>query len=272
VFLEQFTAGPGRFTEKDVQEVARAFTGWFVFREELRDIEREHDPGVKRILGQEGAFKKQDVVRIALQQPATAQRVVRQLYRWLISEENDPSDALIAPLAAGFAKDHNIGAVIETMLRSNLFFSPAAYRQRVKSPVEFALGIVRALEGNVGTPRLGADLIALGQELYHPPTVKGWVGGRHWINRFTMLGRERLAQALVSGVEPYQLDPLDTAKKNGRSTTAEATQFLLDLFLQGDVSGGFREMVSAIAAQDNPAQRMRQFAALVAAQPEFQLA
>ena len=158
------------------------------------------------------------------------------------------------------------------MLRSNLFFSPVAYRQRVKSPVEFALGIVRGLEGNVGTPRLGADLSALGQELYHPPTVKGWVGGRHWINRFTMLGRGRLAQALVSGAEPYQLNPFDTAKKHGCSTTAEATQLLLDLFLQDDVSNDFREMVSAAGSQANQVDRMRQFAALVAAQPEFQLA
>ncbi|MCX7826492.1 MAG: DUF1800 domain-containing protein [Verrucomicrobiae bacterium] len=272
VFLEQFTVGTSNFTEKDVREVARAFTGWFVFGDELREIEREHDSGVKHILGQKGALKKQDVVRIALQQPATAQRVLRQLYRWLISEEGEPSDALIAPLAVRFAKDHNIGAIVETMLRSNLFFSPAAYRRRVKSPVEFALGIVRGLEGNVGTPKLAGDLAALGQELYNPPTVKGWAGGRCWINRLTMLARARLAHALASGAEPYQLDPLDTAKRHGRSTVAEASQFLLDLFLQGDVSDSFRDMVSPAGSQDPPTERMRRFVALVAAQPEFQLA
>ncbi|MFH1921492.1 MAG: DUF1800 family protein, partial [Planctomycetota bacterium] len=177
--MGRFSLGLGNFDEHDIAEAARAFTGWFVLRNQLRYIPREHDPGTKKVLGQEGKFDGDDVVRIVLEQPATPQLLVRKLYRWLICETHQPDDALLAPLAASFAEDYDTGKLVETMLRSNLFFSPPAYRQRIKCPVEFALGIVKGLEGMIPTARLGSDLAALGQNLYHPPTAGGWEGGRY---------------------------------------------------------------------------------------------
>ncbi|MBI4604232.1 MAG: DUF1800 family protein [Planctomycetes bacterium] len=101
--LERFTVGPGRFSEADVRDAARAFTGRFVLRGELRSFEREHDPGSKRLLGREGKLGGEDVVRILLEEPATARRVVRDLYRWLLSEDDEPSGALLRQLSKSLA-------------------------------------------------------------------------------------------------------------------------------------------------------------------------
>lgn len=272
----RFSLGPGTFTEKDVQEAARAFTGWFVLRSQLRYFPREHDPGLKRILGREGNFDGDDVVEIVLQQPAAPRLLVGKLYRWLISETHEPDETLLAPLAESFAKDYDVAPLVETMLRSNMFFSPAAYRQRVKGPVEFALGIIRALNGMVPTGRLGSDLADLGQDLYHPPTVKGWEGGRWWLNGSTLIGRSNLAAALFAGTEPYgdSLDPWAVAGKHGKGTEESAARFLVDLFLQGDLDPGVAERLikSAATGEGNPAQRLRRVAHAVVTLPEFQLA
>ena len=275
-FLAHFSLGPGNFSEDDIREAARAFTGWFVLRNRLRYIAREHDPGTKKVLGQEGNFDGDDVVRIVLEHPAAPQFLVRRLYRWMISETHEPDDALLAPLADAFAEDYDTGKLIERMLRSNLFFSPIAYRQRIKCPVEFALGIVKGFGGTVPTAPLGGDLAALGQDLYNPPTVRGWEGGRYWINSSTLVGRSNLALALVSGSKPYEdkLDPLGVAGKHGHATPESAARFLIDLFLQGDVEPGVAEalLATVAASGDNASQQVRRFAHGVMTLPEFHLA
>ena len=278
--MEVFTLSPGHYTQKDVREAARAFTGWFALRGRLRYIPREHDENIKEILSQKGNFTGNDVIRIVLEQPATARTVVCKLYRWLVCETEEPTPILVAPLVESFAKDYDILKLAETMLRSNLFFSPAAYRQRIKCPVEFALGIVKALEGVVSTTQLGQDLADLGQNLYNPPTVKGWTGGRHWINSATLVGRHNLALALLRGSGPYadKLNPWAVARKHEYSTLKSAMKFLLDLFLQGDLDPDVYETVLKTAqapagiSSDDPEKVLRRFAHLVVTLPEFHLA
>jgi hypothetical protein len=272
--MEQFTLGPGRFSEQDVQGAARALTGWFVSQGKAHFIPREHDQGAKKLLGREGDFDRKDLLRLLLEQPATAQLVVRKLHRWFVSETASLPDALVAPLAADFAKDFDAGKLVETVLRSNLFFS--GYRQKIKSPVQYAVGLVRGLEATVGTVRLAADLADLGQDLFQPPTLKGWAGGQHWINRFTLLGRARLAEELLAGSGPYggKLDPAATASKYGQSGPEAASRFLLQLFLQGDLPEKTRQALLAGQAP-GPAQgpdSLRRFGALLAALPEWHLA
>lgn len=276
--METFTMGPGHFGNMDIQEASRAFTGWFVLRGKLRYIPREHDDGIKHILGKEGNFTSDDVVCILLEQPATPQRLVRKLYRWLISETEEPDAILIAPLAESFAKDYDVLKLIETILRSNLFFSSAAYRRRIKSPVEFALSVVKGLEGVVSTTQLAQDLADLGQNLYHPPTVKGWIGGRHWINSASMAGRNNLALALLrsSGRYEKKLNPRTLAEKYGFSTPESAARLLLELFLQGDLDPRVRETllktVQTTTKADGLDVSLRRFAHAVITLPEFNLA
>ncbi|MEE8451312.1 MAG: DUF1800 family protein [Thermoguttaceae bacterium] len=278
-FMVRTCLGTGHFSESDVREAARAFTGWFVLQGRVRFIPREPDPGVKRILGQQGNFDDSDVVRLLLQQPATPRLLVRKLYRLLISETDEPGDALVEPLAESFAAEYDIGALVGRMLGSNLFFSPAAYRRRIKSPLEFALGIVKGLEATVSAVQLGQDLAGLGQNLYEPPTADGWPGGRQWINGATSLGRSNLAFSLLDSQKPYEgkLDPMAIAQKHGHSAGESAGRFLLDLFLQGDLDDAVQQSVlkhalGEAAPDGDPSQAVRRLAHLVVTLPEFQLA
>jgi len=278
--LETFTLGAGHFAEEDVREAARAFTGRSVLRGQLRYLPQEHDETVKSILGRAGNFTTDDVMRILLEEPATARTVVRRLYRWLISETEEPSEARIAPLAESFARDYHVERLVETMLRSNLFFSGQAYHQRIKGPLEFGLGIVKALEGMISATQLAQDAANLGQDLCRPPTVKGWTGGRYWISTATLVGRHNLAAALLHGDKPYdsRLDPWAVARKHGCTTPEAAARFLLDLFLQGDLEPGVREALLqdlrplATGGDGGPGTVLRRLACAVATLPEYQLA
>ena len=276
VLFDAFTVGPGNYTENDIHESARAFTGWFVRRGESLFIRHQHDDKPKRIFAQAGSFAGADVVRILLRQPATAQMVVRKLYRLLICETEQVQDRLVAPLAESFAKDYDISRLVGTMLRSNLFFSSAAYRRRVKCPVEFAVGIVRGLEAMVSTTQLAEDTANLGRNLYHPPTVKGWTGGKYWINDATLMGRHNLAVAMLAGSGPYggKLDPWAVAGRHEHTTLDSATQFAIDLFLQGDIPENTRNALTETAAKNKgkPADVMRQCVHAIVTLPEFHLA
>jgi uncharacterized protein (DUF1800 family) len=150
-FLELFTLGAGHYTERDVREAARAFTGWVrqdsVGRFPEPAVARDPaqvDDGPKSFLGRDGRWGPSDIVRITLERPEAATLLARKLYRWFVSEAGTPDHELIEPLSEevrrnGFA----IGPIVEVILRSKHFFSRAAYRQRIKSPVEFSAGLVR---------------------------------------------------------------------------------------------------------------------------------
>jgi uncharacterized protein (DUF1800 family) len=276
--LDCFTLGPGNYSASDLQETARTFTGWFVVRQQLRYNAYEHDEGRKRILGQEGNWKPQDALRILLQQPALPRLIARKLYRWLISETQEPAPELIAPLAEILGRDCDVGKLVGVILRSNLFFSPVAYRQKVKGPVDYALNIAKGLEGVIPTRPLGHALADLGQALGQPPTVHGWEGGRAWINPCTLIGRNNLAWAMLVDKEPYgnKLNPQAAARKHGQVSPSAAARFLLDVFLQGDVPADVQQASEKAAGEigtssDGQDQWLRRFCHLVVTLPEFQL-
>ena len=224
--LGLYTLGPGAFSPGDVRETARAFTGCGVLRGEYHYRAYEHDDGAKTILGKQGNFNGDDALRVLLSHPATPLLVARKLYRWLVTETAEPGDSLVAALAEPFAKDYDIAKLAGTILHSNLFFSAAAYRQRVKGPVEFALGIATAFEVSIPAAQLHWALAGLGQDLLEPPTREGWPGGRRWLNQFTLVGRSNLAAALLAGANPQAV-----AEKYGQK---DAGRFFADLLVQSD--------------------------------------
>ncbi len=276
--METFTLGLGGFTDADVREAARACTGWFVLRGQLRYIARSmmmasNASWAERSLRQRGC--RANRAGKARHVPAAGAK----LYRWLIDEMDEPDPALIAPLAESFAGDYSVSRLVETMLRSNLFFSQGAYRRRIKSPVEFAVGIVKAMEQVVSTTHLAEDTADLGQDLCHPPTVKGWPGGPCWINAATMVERHNLSQSLLQGSEPYgdKLDPWAVAQRHGCETPESAARFLLDLFLQGDIEPDDREALvesvrTAATSGGESKATLRALAHAVVTLPEFHLA
>ncbi len=286
--MELFSLGIGHYTEKDVREAARAFTGWEIQGTEAVFNKKEHDDGDKTVLGKTGAFQGEDIVRICLEQKAAAPFIAGKLYRFFVSETVPATPELLAPLAEQFrAGGYDFGALARTMLSSNLFYSPAVYRTRVKSPVEFALGIVRGLEGRVGTSALGLALEGLGQNVFFPPSVKGWDGGPAWLNGQTLLFRQNLALALTSTEDVRfgrRTDPAELARRC-KKNEGEVVDFFLKLFLQGDVAPEARARLEEYHERsrrqsfpvywtkaDAEDHRVRALCHLVLTLPEFQLA
>jgi uncharacterized protein (DUF1800 family) len=284
------------YTEQDIREAARAFTGWriengrAVFKADL------HDAGEKNVLGQRGRWRGDDVVRICLEQESCPYFIASKLYKFLVSETVPATPELLEPLATEFRREYDFGAMVETILRSNLFFSAQVYRTKIKSPVEFSLGIVRGLEGHVyregqrgaiGTPALASALEGLGQRLFYPPSVAGWEGNRAWLNGQTLLFRHNLALALTSTTDDRfgrRTDPARLIKQHNAATDAAQVDLLSRLFLQGDLlaAGRVRLVEYLKRARNQPVpiywteedasdQRARSLCHLVLCLPEFQL-
>jgi uncharacterized protein (DUF1800 family) len=196
--MELYCLGEGHYSEQDVQELARCFTGWEIKQGKFRFNRFQHDSGAKRLLGKEGLFPEGQAIDWILDQPQTALFVVGKLYREFICDEPAPARELLEPLAQDFRDSGlQIGPVVRRMLSSQLFYSATARGRKVRSPVEFTMGLLRPLQGTVNAHQLAADLEQNGQGLFYPPNVKGWEGGRTWINSSTILGRANLASRLL---------------------------------------------------------------------------
>jgi hypothetical protein len=286
--MELFSLGIGHYTEKDIREAAKAFTGYEIKAGKGVLNPREHDAGEKTVLGRTGNWKADDIVRIMLDQPACPRFIARKLYRFLVSDTEVAPPELIDPLAEQYRRSgFDTGKLVETILRSNHFFSPAAYRQKVKGPVDFAVGIVKGLEGNVGPLRLAEALEGLGQVLFAPPSVKGWDGGPAWLNGQTLLFRQNLALAITSTADGRfgrRCDPVSVLMKHDRTTDEAVVDFFLGVFLQNDVPPESRKrLLDYLGAsktvkypvywtEDDAAHhRLRTVAHLTLTLPEFQL-
>jgi len=222
--MELFSLGVGNYSEKDVKEAARAFTGWHHDAEALKFENNPllHDEGEKTFLGKTGKWTGADIVRICCDQPACAKFLVGKLYAYLVSETAPPK-GLLDPLVASFRKsNYDIAALVRTVLASQLFFSDHAYRKRVKWPVEYALGAARtATPGRVPMLDLLDPLAKMGQVLFNPPNVKGWRTGTDWLNSATLLARNNFAERVAMG--EWTKEGVARPRNNRFQTFAEPT-------------------------------------------------
>jgi uncharacterized protein (DUF1800 family) len=282
--MELFTLGRGHYSEHDVQEAARAFTGWFVQRQRFREIAAQHDDGEKTILGHTGRFDGDDIPAILLGQPACATFLCTKLVRAFITEVDEVSPELVGPLAEQFrTSGYNIRVPVRTILRSSLFHDRLVRRRRVKSPVEHVVGTVRALE--ILKPTIAADAMAeacarMGQSLFAPPSVAGWEGGPAWGSSTAMLNRTNLVLGLLSDNDPALGGRCDLAALTRRhvgATVEQAARFLIDLLVQDAFDPALGQQVLAKASarghdDRDRAEALRAAATLVLTSPEYQLA
>lgn len=206
--MELFTLGEGHYTEQDIKEAARAFTGWGIDRNTggFRFYPRQHDDGEKTVLGRSGRLSGDDVLDILLAQPATAEFITAKLWREFVSPQPDAVE--VRRLATVFRDSgYDIRALLRAMLTSEPFFAARNRSVLVKSPVEFVVGTLRQFDIHPADLRPAALVTrGLGQDLFAPPNVKGWPGGETWINSSTLLARRqflaRLFRAAEMPVEP----------------------------------------------------------------------
>ena len=197
--MELFTMGRGNYTEKDIKEAARSFTGWgfdlqgeFVFKKQF------HDEGIKTFFGRTGNFNGDDILNILLEQPQTASFITQKIYRYFVNEEVNASH--VQWLSKRFlANNYDIKKLLEDIFTSDWFYADKNIGNKIKSPIELLAGIRRMLPLDLDNDQ--SQLLfqkVLGQVLFYPPNVAGWPGGRNWIDSSTLMVRLQIPQVLAA--------------------------------------------------------------------------
>ena len=196
--LELFSLGEGNYTEADIKQAARAFTGWHVRDDKFWFNKRQHDYGSKTIFDRTGKFDGGDIIDLSLEQTSCPRFIAFKLLRTFVLDQ--PTEAHITALAARIQEnDFAMRPVMRELFSSELFFSAEARHAIIKSPLELVLGACRALEVRPNLKEVNRVCGQLGQSIFEPPTVKGWEGGRLWINSASLLQRNNFAMALLEG-------------------------------------------------------------------------
>jgi len=277
--MELFTLGVDHYTESDVRESARAWTGWRVDRrDDTVSFNRAlHDGGVKQFLGRAGTFDGDDIVEIIFAQPQCARFFAVSLLNWFLY--NDPEPQLVESVAELLRRhDYELAPVIETILRSEVFYSPRAYRGLVKSPIEFVVGTYKTLGLTAVDFGALAALQQMGQRLFFPPTVAGWPGGENWLTSGTMIARQNFLTRLLNS----QTAAGSSWLRGLPVRSSEAAQLVVRNVLQDDVApasageieaflGGSDSAALAALSAENFDQRVSGAVYLAMATPAYQL-
>jgi len=280
--MELFTLGVGHYSEPDVKEAARALTGRTIAQGQYLFKTENHDEGVKTILGKTDRFDGDKLADLLLDQPATAHRLAWRLCQRFLGE-NVADDTAVTELAGRLRSDGlHIGRGVETILRSELFFSERNLHARVSDPAGFVVGTVRALErfGRPPSTLLLSEWTGrMGEELFFPPNVGGWPGGRSWLSGRAVVARANFAAALVegrlnAGSAADVPDLRGLAARHGRGNTTEnALRFFSELLLGRQLEPAASETIRRVrvAGGGSESERFNQTVALLLSRPEAQL-
>jgi uncharacterized protein (DUF1800 family) len=266
--LELFSLGAGNYTEKDVREASRAFTGWtfetkiprlpygrFPWKFEYRP--EDHDDGEKEFLGHKGNFNGEDIINIVVQQPACAKFICRHLYNFFVADEpqvpawnyeppRDPK-ALETLMNAFTESKYDMTAVLRVLFKSD-FFKQARF-QHLKSPAEVVAGTLRLVGGyelpRPGYGELGMQPSYMGQDLLNPPSVEGWHTGKEWINSGSLMARINFVASQVGNPSlPGVRAIIDRLKARGKLSPDQLVDGCLDLLGPVEVGSDTRKELS----------------------------
>ena len=308
--LELFSMGVGNYTEQDVYECSRAFTGWTIspkiprlplnrYYWEFEYTPDDHDHTEKMFLGQLGRFNGEDIIDIIVRQPATARFVARHLYNFFVADEpqvagwqeTPPRDpAAVNIIADAFTSSgYDMRATLRTLFNSDFFKSEAVRWAKVKSPAEIVVGTVRFV-GDFQWPRPGILSFAVepgyqGQELLNPPSVEGWQTGAGWIDSGSLVRRINFAADRLSNIEmPGVQSIIRRIRAMGDMSSVEFVDICLDLIGPLEVTDKTYQELTSLAEQggelrwdaeemsSTSAQRVGDMLALIAASGEYQFA
>ncbi len=200
--MELFTIGRGNYTENDVKEAARAFTGWSSnFQDEYIFRTFQHDYGTKTFMGKTGNFDGADIIDILLERKETASFIAEKIFKYFVNERIEP--ARVRELADLFYDSgYDIGKLMRHLFLSDWFYEEKNRGHKIKSPVEYLAGLKKKLKVEFELPQSMIFLQrSLGQILFNPPNVAGWPGGRSWIDNSTLMLRLNIGAYLMTNAE-----------------------------------------------------------------------
>lgn len=278
--MELFTLGIGNYTENDVKQGARAFTGWahdgddYVFRQ------YDHDNGLKYFMGRSGTFNGDDIIEIILNNPACAPFISGELFAFFAYDTPEPQ--VKQGLASILLEERwELRPLLRTMFTSRAFYSPQAMGTQIKSPVQLVVGTLRQLD--VPMPdvrRLEGAMQQMGQVPLFPPNVKGWPGGQTWINTSTLFERYNFAVALAGGAPAVSYRPrIGTPVKDstdfepsGTHSPATTVDQWVARLIQRPIDDSKRKtLLATLGADSDDPQAVKRMVQLIVSMPEYQL-
>ncbi|MBI4283411.1 MAG: DUF1800 domain-containing protein [Chloroflexi bacterium] len=282
--MELFSMGIGNYSEGDVRESARAFTGWLLVQKAFLFNPNQHDYGPKLFLGRSGNFDGDDIIDIIIEQPVTAEFISRKLFSFFAYD--DPSPEVVSRLASTLREtNYSINEVMRQILTLPEFYSAKAYRAKIKSPAELVAATVRTL--NIETDGTGLPGFAdrMGQSLFDPYDVEGWPGGIEWINSNTLLQRLNFANTVaIARSANFRFNPLEITQRLSLSSAEQVIAHFANLLLEGNISDEERSILTAFGSVlDIPGgftngtspvvdEKLRSLIYLILASPDYQLA
>ena len=282
--IELFTLGIGSYSENDVKEAARAFTGWQLSSLRLsKDVQfffnsKQHDEGQKTFLGVSGNLNGDDIIEIIFKQPAHPKFIVRKLFRFFVYD--NPEEATITRFADIYTKSgFNIKELVRQLLLSSEFRSDRAYKTLIKSPLEYVIGVLRTLSARVYDVQVWKTfnwaLEAMGQVVYDPPNVAGWAGGTTWINSSTYLSRANFAKTAVNIASGMTIDPGETAITRRLLIPDAAIDYFADLLVQDSATPYYKKTLHQMIYAQPGAQpykaKMRMLVHTIMSSPAYQM-
>jgi uncharacterized protein (DUF1800 family) len=260
--MELFSMGIGNYSEQDVKEAARAFTGWTVDKlTGIADLNpKQHDPGPKTIFGTTGPFDDAGVVKLILGRTATANYLARKLLGFFYADGPEPGfvDRIADTLRSS---DYELKPALRAIFMAPEFSSDAAYRARVKSPTEYVVGLAKHLGYDAVPDGLAPAMSSMGQSLFAPPNVAGWPGGsRAWVSTSMLLTRFNAARGALG-------------KADLSALAGGPSERLFDHFLDGDGSPRLRKVVADwLAGHGTSVAGVRGAVHLIVSSPTYQMA
>ncbi|MCX6936427.1 MAG: DUF1800 family protein [Verrucomicrobia bacterium] len=294
--FELFTLGEGNYTEDDIKQAARAFTGYRHGKDGFRQNERERDTTPKTIFGQTGPYLGDDVIDLVYRQPAAATFLPREMARFYLTERTLPHEFFV-PLGQDWrASGFNLRELCLRFFGSRAFYAPTFRANYIKSPIHFYLGLLQDLGLDV-LPLQRTTLQPLrqmGQTFLLPPNVRGWVGGRLWINSSTLAARRQLAETLCSPLDEDRLNADDRLELEGARDAGHSrftvdderirtfaslgapgiAERLCDFFLPVRVTPEYRATLTQFLTASSPAEaeaKARRATIAILQSPEYQL-
>lgn len=288
--MELFTIGIGNYTEQDVREAARAFSGWGIKGRAFYFNPNDHDTGSKTFMGQTGNFGGDEIIDIILKRPESARFIIGELWNNFVYPNPEPA-VLDNLTKIYFDNNYELKPVLRAMLTSPEFLSDKAYRALVKSPTEFIVGSLRQLNSTNISQNAAQQIGKMGQTLFSPPTVKGWDGGIAWFNSSLFFERVNGANQLVTGRgQTDHFDPYPLIQVNKLSNGLAVVDYFLGNLMDGQFHPDMRsalldyfdpqknlsanDLTAPTVGKNNNAatdERLRGLVHLILSSPDYQL-